>query len=217
MTDELTKIGLKYKTDKSGRHSYTNVYHKYFNSIRNDVKKVLEIGILEGASLRMWEEYFPNATIYGIDIKKVKLDSSRIITYKGSQNNDEDLSKFIQKYGGDFDIIIDDGSHRMLDQQFSLGFLFPYVKSGGYYIIEDLGTSFYFDARYGTSVDLSNTTYRMLELYNKRGCIKSLYMTKKNRDHLLNNIQDCDLLQTYESENNLKYQNSIIAFIKKKA
>ena len=49
--------------------------------------------------------------------------------------------RFIQENGGDFDIIIDDGSHKMNHQQISFDVLFPHLKSGGIYVIEDLHTS----------------------------------------------------------------------------
>jgi hypothetical protein len=47
------------------------------------------------------------------------------------------LQDLINKTGGDFDLIIDDGCHNTIAQQTTFGFLFPYVKNGGYYIIED--------------------------------------------------------------------------------
>ena len=67
--DLLTKLAQVYETDKWGVHAYTPYYHELFNSKRNWVYNLLEIGVLNGASLRMWRDFFPNAQILGIDIE----------------------------------------------------------------------------------------------------------------------------------------------------
>jgi len=65
----LDELGLKYRTDKSsGGHNYLTLYERYFAPIRSERVKILEIGVLNGASLAVWEEYFPNGTIIGADI-----------------------------------------------------------------------------------------------------------------------------------------------------
>ena len=73
-TIDLNALAQKYGTDKTNKdHSYKGVtyldiYHRYMSSKRLEVKTFIEIGVKNGASLRMWKDYFPNATIYGIDI-----------------------------------------------------------------------------------------------------------------------------------------------------
>ena len=73
----LQEIGLKTGTDKSAHTykniSYLDIYERYFNKIKNDVKVFVEIGIFNGKSLKMWKEYFPNAIIYGIDINPINI------------------------------------------------------------------------------------------------------------------------------------------------
>jgi 23S rRNA U2552 (ribose-2'-O)-methylase RlmE/FtsJ len=209
--DELTKLGVKYKTDKAYGHQYTPLYHKYFKNKRNDILKILEIGIYGGSSLRMWEEYFPKAKIYGIDIEPIEFDSNRIITFKGNQGKRNVLEKFVNKNKGKFDIIIDDGSHRMDDQQISLAFLFKYVKKGGYYIIEDLDTSLDWQLeRYNIMENRANSTYNMLNRYNKSKKIKSFYINKDEKFYLEDNIDKCNIHKTGDKE------DSMIVFIKKK-
>lgn len=56
-------------TDKLRAHPYAHYYEELFKSIRNSTKSVLEIGIAQGGSIRAWEEYFPKATIYALDIE----------------------------------------------------------------------------------------------------------------------------------------------------
>lgn len=132
----LTEIAKKYKTDKCLRHNYIqNFYEKIFNPLRNKKLNLLEIGIKNGASLRTWKEFFINAEIYGIDIDKVNVEGCH--TEKCNQVYCQDIFQDIQ-----FDIIIDDGSHNWDHQQISFDILFPRLKKGGIYLIEDLHTSF---------------------------------------------------------------------------
>jgi len=62
----------------------------------------------------------------------------RSIMFEGNQSNVDDLQRFLSEYGGDFDMIIDDGGHSMEQMQTSLNYLWNSVKSGGLYVIEDL-------------------------------------------------------------------------------
>lgn len=135
----LNEITLKYKTDKSSdAHNYSEKYEIYFSSVRNDKLKILEIGIQNGYSLKTWKEYFANSKIYGIDIVDCgNMDEHRIKTLRGSQNNLEFLERINNEYGP-FDIIIDDGSHINNDMRVSFDFLFPLLRRGGLYVVEDL-------------------------------------------------------------------------------
>lgn len=143
----LQEIGLKFGTDKS-RHTthnktYLDIYDKYFSKIRYDVKTMCEIGTLNGESAKTWEEYFPNATIHMVDIDPgcKRFETDRIKVHIGSQNDDIFLNKLAEKIGN-FDILIDDGSHMVNHQIKTFNTLFPNLNLGGYYIIEDLGCSY---------------------------------------------------------------------------
>jgi len=111
--------------------------------MREEKLTILEIGVLHGSSLKTWEEYFTNAKIIGADI----MPSSRI--YEGwrivieimDQSNVEDLVRVALKHGP-FDIIIDDGSHQWEHQKTSLRTLFPFLRDGGIYVVEDLHTNY---------------------------------------------------------------------------
>ncbi|MCV7352026.1 hypothetical protein [Mycobacterium parmense] len=130
-------------TSMGEAHGYTPVYERWLEPMRNDTLRLLEIGVCDprmpGASLKGWYEYFPKATIFGYDIKDAhRFDNDRITTFVGDQSDRADLARLVENFGGEFDIIIDDGSHNAMHQQVSLAFLFPYLKPGGQYIIEDL-------------------------------------------------------------------------------
>ena len=130
----LCDLARKYRTDKV-KFGYTRIYDSYFSSIKKNVRKLLEIGIKEGRSLRMWKQYFEKANIYGLDIKNCSnIEEDRIFTFIGNQNSIRDLKKFSDEY----DIIVDDGSHLQKDILRSFNFLFNYVCPGGFYIIEDV-------------------------------------------------------------------------------
>lgn len=140
MRDGLETLAYLHGTDKCYEvHRYTMVYRLLFEPIRDDVKKVVEIGILKGSSLRLWQEYFPNAEILGIDNdEKSFINYGRIKSVFGDQKDKESLLKAIQSMSNDVDIIIDDGSHLLDDQMITFDILFQFVKKGGFYIIEDI-------------------------------------------------------------------------------
>jgi O-methyltransferase len=157
----LNVIATKFETDKnSSYHNYTKLYQKYFEPIRFNNLKVLEIGVLLGSSMRTWLEYFPNAQLIGLDIDPGcwKSDNNRCQIVIGDQENREFLTNFARTYGP-FDIIIDDGGHSMLGQQLSAEVLFPALNSGGIYVIEDLHSCFMTGPRFGTDKYPSTFTY----------------------------------------------------------
>jgi hypothetical protein len=150
METSLTEIAKKYGTDKA-QNGYVEFYEKFFSRFRNESVNLLEIGIRRegprfpfGApSLKTWKEYFPNGNIYGLDIDpyNAKYEEERIKIFIGSQD-DEKVLDVIKKEAGEFDIIIDDGSHFNKFTIASYDSLFPKLKSGGIYVIEDLGCSY---------------------------------------------------------------------------
>ncbi|MBS0603524.1 MAG: class I SAM-dependent methyltransferase [Verrucomicrobia bacterium] len=142
----LDEIALRTGADKgSSYHNYTEVYSQYFAPLKQEPIKFLEIGIYKGASVKMWEEYFKNADLHFMDItfQAVEYFSNRSQYHLCDQASPDQLQRFIQSTDGNFDIILDDGGHTMDQQITSFMTLFPHVKSGGMYIIEDLHTSYW--------------------------------------------------------------------------
>nr|NIU84754.1 hypothetical protein [Candidatus Thorarchaeota archaeon] len=153
----LCEIAYRYGTDKCPQigHGYTPVYYEMFKDRREEVKKVLELGIgrqtekeyyekrkiwrYPGASLKMWKDFFPNAQIYGADIlPSVMLEEDRIKTFICDERKEKDLKALIEKTGSDIDIFIDDASHRYPDQIFTAKTLMPLLDKDITYIIEDI-------------------------------------------------------------------------------
>lgn len=140
MTTPLCELGKKYGTDKNlDSHQYTPHYHNLFRD-KTNVRVVLEIGIGEGGSLKMWRDYFPMATIYGIDNAKEKIKDygERIIALEADQHDKGSLLDAIQKIESTIDIVIDDGDHTKEGQMCSLQTIYPLLSRDGIYIIEDI-------------------------------------------------------------------------------
>jgi cephalosporin hydroxylase len=209
----LRNIGSNYGTDKVS-HGFCDAYDNKFSKIRSSAKDVLEIGVFFGASILMWRDYFKNATIHGLDTfeglqgnghvfkdadkfykhwENNKDVQERIELYKYDQGKEEDLIAFFNdmlKKDITFDIIIDDASHLMRDQQLTFKHMFPLIKKGGYYVIEDVHSSF---GGYDVLSDLSNTTLKMINDYNDKGELFSIYT---NLDSLKSEIKNMELFTT---------------------
>ena len=144
-------LALLYGSDKAENH-YTSRYRAFFGPLRSRPLTLLEIGILGGASLRMWRRYLPRSTIVGIDSelehRLPDLELPNVEMHVGDQSDETFLSSLIERYGG-FDIVIDDGSHIGRHIQASFSVLFPAVRPGGWYVIEDLGTAYWEDFEWG--------------------------------------------------------------------
>ncbi len=145
----LHEIGKKHGTNKCGPlhsfhgESYLHVYERYFGSIRQEPLNILELGVDKGASLRMWKEYFPRAQVFGVDINPVSKahEEERIRISILSQDDKAGLEELASSAGG-FDIVVDDASHINQLTIASFQILFPFLKQGGYYVIEDLFMSY---------------------------------------------------------------------------
>jgi hypothetical protein len=138
-------------------HNYTDLYEAYLWRLRDEPIRLLEIGLGVtgaawradiargrnmdgGASLKMWYAFLRKAEIIGVDINPAThLDNDRISTFVVDQGDGGQLRTFARSIGQDgFDVIVDDGSHRPDHQQLTFSVLFPLLRSGGFYFIEDL-------------------------------------------------------------------------------
>ena len=202
-------------TDKGpSQHNYTELYERLFFQWQDDPITIFEIGIAEGGSLQMWQDYFPNARIFAVDIlDKSAFNNARVTTLVADQANRDQLQKAIAAAGSEIDVLIDDGGHTMEQQQVSLGFLFRHVRPGGYYVIEDVHTSVpALWKGYGVSRDGANTTLRMIENFmrSESPAIRSRYMLDAEMDYLTKNIESVVLSHRPQSR-------SIMCVFKKKA
>ena len=145
------------------------------------------IGEDTAPSVQAWATYFPRAHVYPVDIKtKAEVsgrarpggaterlvkhqaqfgceynfsmwDNPRIhLTLETDASDPEQLKRVALP--AELDIILDDGSHRYLDQQRTLHTLWPRLRAGGFYIIEDmLVGALPWDSRHAEQVPSKNT------------------------------------------------------------
>jgi len=148
-TGEWSRRFLQHQGLRTGKWwSYLPVYDEivvYLSQLPRE-RVLVEIGVAGGGSLEIWRNCLPakSTKILGIDIDpdcaRLPLDGCEILI--GSQS-DSDLLRRIVKEVGAIDVVIDDGSHKFSDQFATLQHLWPHVSDGGYYIIEDVHTSYW--------------------------------------------------------------------------
>lgn len=146
----LDELAEKYNTDKGPKwHNYTPIYDLLFSKYQDKPIVFAEIGFFKGYSARMWDEYFTQAkALYFLDIDQNCINYTQGLTERChlkilDQGNKNALLRFARQANDKFDLIIDDGSHEKNDIISSFITLFPYIKSGGMYVIEDTHTSYW--------------------------------------------------------------------------
>jgi len=158
-SSELCEIGKKYDTDKTSQrnnvtdhrhcHPYTLFYDGLFKNKKDKPLKIAELGILDGASLLMWNEYFKNAEIYGFEyndnlINKFKhnFNNDRITLANIDVTNKDSIAKAFSELNLLYDIIVEDTTHQFEDQIRVIENSYQYLKPGGMLIIEDIFKSY---------------------------------------------------------------------------
>lgn len=143
---------------------YCPVYDRVFGPWRGKPVKFLELGVFKGGSLQIAREVLgKRATIFGVDIEPTCVDYAvapnqvRI----GSQDDPWFLNSVVDEMGG-LDIVLDDGSHMAAHQLASFKALWPRLRVGGTYIIEDAQTAYWPHMgggykRPGTAIELAKT------------------------------------------------------------
>jgi cephalosporin hydroxylase len=139
----FNEIGLSEDTDKAaltdrGSHHYGDLYELLFRRQRYDYICILEIGVLDGGSIRTWRRYFPKSDVTAIDVSdKVTFSDPNIEFIHGDAYSEEVISKLADYR---FDLMIDDGDHRVENQTVFLQRYSPLLKPEGILIIEDVIT-----------------------------------------------------------------------------
>ena len=125
---------------------YLREYERLFAPWRDQPIRFLELGVHRGISMQLWREYFPHATIVGLDSETPPANfpaEPRFHFLHGGQDDPALLRRAIEAAGGQFDVVLDDASHLGAITARSFAFLFEHgLRPGGIYIIEDLCTAF---------------------------------------------------------------------------
>jgi hypothetical protein len=120
--------------DKGTAHNYLPTYEKYMD--RTDGVTVLEIGVMRGHSIAMWNEFFTNSRVVGLDITLLNIEFELDNVFKCDATNAAAVDALLP--GWTFDYVIDDGSHFVQDQLASIDVFLPRMNPGGQYFIEDI-------------------------------------------------------------------------------
>ena len=150
----LNEYFEEFGTDKQQSvHNYAAFYERYLSRVRDEPNHILEIGVHKGSSIKAFASYLPNSTIVGVDINKFAQDFEINQVNKHPERGDiiykllnmltPEFEDFVKEYQPGFDFVIDDASHQNshIIQVFEK--VFPYLKSGGIYFIEDIHASFH--------------------------------------------------------------------------
>ena len=126
-----------FDTDKIEPHGYFPVYLRLASEL-GPFATVCELGVEDGESLRMWQALFPCGTVLGVDISRKAHWPAGTLGLISAQD-DPQLPVVISEMHGikTFDLIVDDASHHGIATRKSFELLFPLVRPGGYYVIED--------------------------------------------------------------------------------
>lgn len=214
----LTEIGCRYGTDKADYHEYTEHYQEWFEKFKSPA--ILEIGIWEGASLRMYDEFFQNrAQIVGVDIADKSYifgSHPRISTVHGDAIEQDTVQRCKEAVGGGmYDIIIDDGGHYMKQQQKALILYWPLLKPGGLFIMEDLHTSLMPQYNPDNTVTTLDVIRGLHPIRHGTLEVTSLYVGRLEATRLRGEIEDISLYQK-EWDGAAKGRVSMTAVIQKR-
>lgn len=170
-------------TDKNTSHSYVDLYEKLLSGKKESARTVLEVGIGDygpksGGSIKLWRDYFTNATIYALDILPVErvidelVRDPRVVLYTSTNayNKDFVIEKFVNK-DLKFDFMLDDGPHTLESMKDFIRLYLPLLKDDGILIIEDVQSVDWFGH---LMLDVPEDLRKYIKVYDRRN-IKGRY------------------------------------------
>lgn len=151
---------------------YIDVYDHLLNEYKDKVLNYLEIGIQNGGSLEIMAKYFSQPQhIIGCDINpdcSSLVFSNPVIQVVVGDANSDQIQERILDIAGNFDVIVDDGSHTSSDIIKSFFRYFPFLNDDGIYIVEDLHCSYWKEFDGGLYDPFSSISFfkRLVDLIN---------------------------------------------------
>ena len=186
-------------TDKNTTHSYLNLYQNLLQSKKETAKHVLEIGIGDfgeknGGSIKLWKDYFKNATIYGLDILPISrvmdelITNQRIKLYTSINAYDETFftNTFLNK-NIKCDVLLDDGPHTLASMVLFIRLYSQIMADDGILIIEDVQSIDWIEI-------LKNEVPQHLKLFVK---VYDLRANKNRYDDIVFTIDKSNKIETF--------------------
>lgn len=195
---------------------YFDVYETWFSKFRGRSPRILEIGVQNGGSADMWIEYFgPGTKVIGVDVDErcSQHTSDNVEINIGDQGNAAFWDNFFAKYAEPFDIIIDDGGHRMDQMVLTFVVANSHVKENGIYLIEDVHTA------YWNHHSLFLGPWDDFGLYNPKNIMEftKIGLDVLNKEHIEPHKDiipqlDKNVVATFNNIKGVHYYNSMIVF-----
>jgi len=173
------QLSLVWDTDKGTNHSYIEYYYSpEFTFKRTERLNILEIGIWNGGSIKLWKSWFVNSNIIGIDDDSGIFGNMRHIKDNSIPGatliwGDAYSDTIVNQFDNDFDYIIDDGPHTFDSHKLCIEKWLPKLKQGRKLIIEDI---YYLSEEYPLIgqqlINLINTNlynYKFIDLRHIKG------------------------------------------------
>ena len=141
----LEEIADNTRTDKNTVHSYLPLYQTLLIGKKESAKNVLELGIWNGGSIKMWNDFFSNAVVHALDIRSADLvwdeikNKERIVLYTGVDAYSPEFvqTNFVEK-NVKMDFLLDDGPHSLTSMISFVKLYLPLMADDGIFIIEDV-------------------------------------------------------------------------------
>ena len=185
----------KRTSSKIKGHGYSIFYQKYFENLRSNNLKILEVGSFYGNASAALYFYFKKSKLFAADIYPdlFRYRSNRIENFYVNSSDENSIQKnIIDKFSDNFDIIIEDAGHSLKDQIISLFMLFKKLNSGGLFIIEELDFP---DTRKDMNLMNEKPTLReiLFKFKKEKKLLNSKYIQKNDRDNFLDSIESLEI------------------------
>ena len=185
----------KRTSSKIKGHGYGIFYQKYFENLRSNNLKILEVGSFHGNASAALYFYFKKSKLFAADIYPdlFRYRSNRIENFYVNSSDENSIQKnIIDKFSDNFDIIIEDAGHSLKDQIISLFMLFKKLNSGGLFIIEELDFP---DTRKDMNLMNEKPTLReiLFKFKKEKKLMNSKYIQKNDRDNFLDSIESLEI------------------------
>ena len=197
----------KRKNDKIIAHGYAKIYENLFKPKKSEHLKILEIGSFYGNASAALFFYFKNSIIYSADINPdmYKYKGSRLKNFFADTSSRGSINENILEKNIEFDIVIEDASHMLKDQIISLFMIFPKIKKGGIFIVEEIDFP---EKREDMRIDQFKPDLKtILKKVISKEDFKSDYIQDKEKDYFLKNVDSIEFFTGNINE---------IAIVKKK-